>query len=573
MEDRVENIIRKFKKNSITTEEIFYYTVDDTRIVEQLIKRLNDDDSDLSYVALMLGISADTRAVDPLIEVLSDEELYWSSRQAVVKALGDIGDPRALDALTTSIMYNHNRVRIAAGEALGKIGGPRVIKVLINSLTKNISYTRREIALTLVKIGQIVIPDLLVLLQQRNTVDNDLLLLESLKVLIRLSPTLEQLKTIKSMLISINSCNKELNKYIQSLLAIIETSKVEDCQMIEELVKSFEDEKCEVRLRALKELKERGDIRTVDPLIKALNDEDPQVQELVIITLGEIGDSWAASPLGSLIFQLCRKHHLFETYRRIGAVIVEALAKIGSEEAFSKLLHARNYSRNDLGEVITNTLYPLNILLKTNDARAHQRIISDLVLADRSRAVELLIAIFDYLVILELEEGDLIYFFSEETVKFILSQIVINCDKSRIHELLLEIIGEKDEEYWSSSILAVGDPVVVDCLAGLLKNEDLRVRWRTAAVLGEIGDSRAVEPLIAALDDEGMDHNYVGGYDIEVKKEAAKALTKINDLTNVVKPMITLLFDNDGFKRYIATNVLVKVGQPAIPELVSSLQL
>lgn len=42
----------------------------------------------------------------------------------------------------------------------------------------------------------------------------------------------------------------------------------------------------------------------------------------------------------------------------------------------------------------------------------------------------------------------------------------------------------------------------VDILIQELKDENSYVRWRAAETLGKIGDSRAVDPLIAAMKDK-----------------------------------------------------------------------
>lgn len=70
----------------------------------------------------------------------------------------------------------------------------------------------------------------------------------------------------------------------------------------------------------------------------------------------------------------------------------------------------------------------------------------------------------------------------------------------------------------------------VEGLIKALKDKDETVRWRAAWALGEIGDARAVEPLIQALKDKG------------VRGNAAEALGKIKD-TKAVEPLIQALKD------------------------------
>ncbi len=60
------------------------------------------------------------------------------------------------------------------------------------------------------------------------------------------------------------------------------------------------------------------------------------------------------------------------------------------------------------------------------------------------------------------------------------------------------------------------------------------VCWVASDALGKIGDKRAVEPLITALDDE----------DELVREGAAKALGMLGD-KRAVEPLITALGDED----------------------------
>jgi HEAT repeat protein len=70
----------------------------------------------------------DPRAVDPLIEALAFTSAVTSDDQtgrrvSAARALGEIGDPRAIDPLTYRSLNDENeRVRTAAAEALEKIG-------------------------------------------------------------------------------------------------------------------------------------------------------------------------------------------------------------------------------------------------------------------------------------------------------------------------------------------------------------------------------------------------------------------------------------------------------------------
>jgi hypothetical protein len=72
------------------------------------------------------------------------------------------------------------------------------------------------------------------------------------------------------------------------------------------------------------------------------------------------------------------------------------------------------------------------------------------------------------------------------------------------------------------------------------------VRYAAVEALGKIGDSRAVEPLIAALKD----------WDQDVRYAAVEALGKIGD-SRAVGPFIAALNDKDWDMRKSAANGLI----------------
>ena len=88
---------------------------------------------------------------------------------------------------------------------------------------------------------------------------------------------------------------------------------------------------------------------------------------------------------------------------------------------------------------------------------------------------------------------------------------------------------------------------------GLIKalgyQKDGHVRNAAAGVLGQIGDTRAVEPLIAALKDESWG----------VRHYAAEALGQIGD-TRAVELLIAALKDRDSNVREAAAGALEALG-------------
>lgn len=95
---------------------------------------------------------------------------------------------------------------------------------------------------------------------------------------------------------------------------------------------------------------------------------------------------------------------------------------------------------------------------------------------------------------------------------------------------------------------------VKNLIKALTFQDDNWVRINAARALGEIGDSRAVIPLIAALDDETL-----------VRDAAAKALYEIAG-SSAVEPLLEALKDNRESKSKKVIWILGKIGDPRTVE-------
>src|SRR4030042_3481139 len=120
----------------------------------------------------------------------------------------------------------------------------------------------------------------------------------------------------------------------------------------------------------------------------------------------------------------------------------------------------------------------------------------------------------------------------------------------RAVEPLIEAL--KNDEFsgvrWiaAEALSKLGAPAVAP-LIGALQHHNDDVRWKAAIALGEIGDPRAVEPLIALLCDE----------DRYVKGRAAHALGLIGEAA--VGPLIRALREGDGNLRWGSAIALGKI--------------
>jgi HEAT repeat protein len=87
----------------------------------------------------------------------------------------------------------------------------------------------------------------------------------------------------------------------------------------------------------------------------------------------------------------------------------------------------------------------------------------------------------------------------------------------------------------------------VSQLIDQLNGADFRARVSAATALGEIKDPRAVEPLIAALNNPNED--------LDFRRAAAEALGEIKD-PRAIEPLIAVLEDTDSFLRWRAARAL-----------------
>ena len=100
--------------------------------VPALIENLNSDDHDIrKFIADILGLIRDVRAVAPLCEKLWDENNNVVCSAA--EALGEIGSPEAIPHLLAAVEKIED-ARLQAVEALGKIGDPSVLEKLYGFL-------------------------------------------------------------------------------------------------------------------------------------------------------------------------------------------------------------------------------------------------------------------------------------------------------------------------------------------------------------------------------------------------------------------------------------------------------
>jgi HEAT repeat protein len=270
--------------------------------------------------------------------------------------------------------------------------------------------------------------------------------------------------------------------------------QVGDARAVEPLIAALKDFIVwDVRKAAAEALGQIGDVRAVDPLIAALNDGAWRVREAAAGVLGQIGDVRAVNSLIA---------GLKDQERVVREAAFGALDDLGYRPAQDENGAAYWVAKQEWDkcvEIGPPAVPPLIAALKAGSSAAAIALgeIGD------ARAIAPLMA-----ALRKTNDG------ASEAAVGALARI-----GAPAVGLLVAALKDWDDrlcERAAGALVKVGAPAVEPLIAAL-KDWDDRLRERAAGALGQIGDARAVEPLIAKL----------GSCNWSVRNAAAKSLVKL----------------------------------------------
>ena len=301
-----------------------------------------------------------------------------------------------------------------------------------------------------------------------------------------------------------------------------------------------------------------GGSRAVDLLIRLLTDKEQLGATYLVGTiaeaLGNIGDNRAVEPLIASL----------ENTDQGNYQIVKALGKLQDNRAIRPLLLAMNTFTTNienqpevepltqmLGKKIVDLL--ITILDHSKPFFNERRLATiKLIQLQDPRKVEPLIFL-----LLNLDER--------------VRKIVSTALGKQAVEPLLEILKSKSDFVRKQSAIALGelrDERAVKPLIQMLEDEQDYVRCGVSTALGNLGDERAVEPLIQLLEDEDNSEQSSAttpiriakppDYKNEVRRIVATALGNLGD-ERAVEPLIQLLEDEDISLRNKVAIALIKL--------------
>ena len=438
--------------------------IGDARAVDALVAALSGSSSDSRVreaAAEALGSIGDVRAVEPLIAALDDD--IKQVRRATAGSLARVGDVRAVEPLIAALADADKGLSCAIVEGLGRIGDARAVESLISKINDADADVSGAAAEALVLIGAAAVQPLTAALKTRKANANASTAKVLVKVLDSIGP--DEVEPLKSAVGSLSACldggDQSLRRSAARLLGMI------------------------------------GDTHASDRLVAALVDRSPEVVRAAAGALTELGWQpdrsaagaayWASqgasdkcveigpAAIPSLIAALKDRHRL------VRHAAVAALAGIGTP-AVEPLIVALNDGGKDVRTGAAQ------VLGEIGDARAVMPLIASL--SDRGEDVRV-------------AARRALAWIGTPAVEPLIAALRDSPDwQVYLREQIGQALGQFGARAVEPLIAALGDP-------------DVLVRWIAAETLGEIGDDRAVQPLIAVLEDR------------EVRQAAAEALDKL----------------------------------------------
>jgi HEAT repeat protein len=200
-------------------------------VIEPLIEALKDSEPRVRQkAAAALGKRRDPRAVEPLLQLTSDKNLEVA--RAAIEALGYIGDSLALQTLLVALQDDRSELRESAAKALGELGDPKAVGPLIAALNDRSENVQRRSAEALTEMGT---------------------------------------PAANALVAALDSQDSKLRIRVITVLG-----RVGDPSVVEPLIRKLKDENLEVRKEAARALGEIGDPSAIGPLVEALT-EKPRI--------------------------------------------------------------------------------------------------------------------------------------------------------------------------------------------------------------------------------------------------------------------------------------------------------
>jgi HEAT repeat protein len=411
-------------------------------------------------------------AVNRLVVELQGTE--YELRVEAARALGRIGDARAVQPLSAALRDSHSNLANAAATALGQFKDPQAVESLAAALEHNDLGVRYAAAVSLGQIGSLSVEPLLAALKH-----------ESANVrraaAVGLGVT-RNCQAAESLAAALRDADAGVRSVAAEGLGHIENERA-----VEKLVSAWNDPDPGVRSKVAEAISKVKDVTIVlSYLAAALKNENYEVRLLAVNTLGGIKDARAVE----LIIE-----SLKDPDRIVRMAAARSLGRIGDPQAI---------------QALTVALKDADPAVRSNAARA-------LGGMKDVRTIEPLIAsLLD-------QNAD---------VRSAAVDALSKTKNPRVIKTLVAFLNDRDDPYRSMARKAakamgeIGDPSAVEPLLGVLADlarrssltfPELELLTATVKTLGQIGDPRAIKLLTRITNDVHSN----------VRLDAKKALEQI----------------------------------------------
>jgi HEAT repeat protein len=401
-------------------------------------------------IAWALGQIGDVRAVEILQKLVGDTEETFELRREAVRALAEMANPKAIEALVTTVLPSLHQWE--AVEALSRIGEPAIEQLLL-ALQRKSQKLRIGVARALGKIG---------------------------------GP-----KAVTALLAIIQ--NKDENRHVRDAAAIV-LGETGDPRVVAALQMALQDEDELVRAAAVWGLGPIGGIQSMAGLLTALRDKHPDVRMAAAAVLGKIGDPRATAQLSVA---------LRDKSRNVRETAASALGCIGGSQAVAPLMKAIHYKEDGVSYEVAMALAQIGSVaipqLRTalHDERWWVRRTATVALGQMGKS---------HIV----DDISSMVHDSNLAVRQVALEALQTIRDTRSVQALLEVLPEK---YVSRLIFHTREEAEKAWREhGVMSTEEMfghmarqRIVVTAVRALGQIGDQRAVDPLLALLRDENKD--------------------------------------------------------------------
>ncbi len=380
-------------------------------------------------------------AVEPLLSVLNDK--HANVRAGAARALGKIGDTRALNALIFRLRHDEDpEVRKSAVWAL-HMGGAQAVIPLIEGLRDPDEWVRFGAVIVLAKIGRPAVAPLIHALQDRLP------------------------------LVRANAAET--------------LGRIGDPMAAEALATALKDKDAEVWQQAAVSLGRMRDARAVKALIRVVKSRDSGLRTKAIKALGNIRDIRALDPLIDVIY--------FEQDRWMRLFAIEALGRIDDIRALEVLVDAAYDDSRDVRTKSIVTLGEFSSTLATDalyiifddmqvDAEDQQTALFELGKRGDARALDGLI--------------DLLQFDNQVDNRIYAALILGDIGGQEAVSSLIDALCDDEQDVADNalkSLIKLGNDATEPLLNNLQESANAERRLWVIRALGEIGSAQAIDAL------------------------------------------------------------------------------